>query len=300
MTPGMPPLRRLASLLSPTAGLLVIVLLGAAPLAGAADGKSPFTVASLKLIPQAGDNAGNYAKFERLARQAAAAGAKLLVTSECYLDGYIGNTKRNPGTTRESFLAAAETLDGPHMRKATALARELSVYLVFNFSERRGDRVYTTAAFITPEGRIAGTYSKSHIEATELYSPGTEFSVFDTALGKIGLLICYDRQLPETSRLLTLQGAEIIVVPAHSEQVDLINEDLMMRVRAYENNVFTVFHSPFNSLVADPAGDVIAHSNGHLEEGIVYAPIDLNWRNPDGGPIGRRHPELYRDLVKER
>ena len=280
-------------------GAAVLGLLGAA-IATPAETKNSFTVAGLKLIPKAGDLAGNYVKFERLARQAAATGATVLVTSECYLDGYMGNVRRNPGITRATLLATAATLDGPYVRRAAALAQELSVYLVFNFSERRGDKIYTTAALITPLGDIAGTYSKSHLEARELYSAGTDFPVFDTAVGRIGLLICYDRQLPETSRLLALKGAEIIVVPAHSEQVDLINEDLMVRVRAYENNVFIMLHSPFNSLVANPAGDIIAHSNAQTEEGIVYARIDLAQRDPDGGPLARRHPELYRELSMSR
>jgi len=260
--------------------------------------RPPFLVAGLKLIPKPGDKAGNYVKFERVAHEAAAAGAKILVTSECYLDGYLGNTRRNPGATRAMLLEVAETVDGPHVRQAAALAAELIIYLVFNFSERGGDKVYTTAAFITPECRIAGTYSKSPIEPTELYSPGTEFPVFATEFGKVGLLICYDRQLPETSRLLALQGAELIIVPAHSEQVDLINEDLMVRVRAYDNNVFVMLHSPFNSVAADPVGEFIAHNGDRTADGVVYARIDPARRNPDGGPMARHHPELYQPLSR--
>lgn len=261
-------------------------------------GRAPFVVAALKLIPQPGDKAGNYAKFERAAREAAAAGAQLLVTSECYLDGYLGNTRRNPGMTRAKLLEVAETLDGPHVRRAAALAAELKVHVIFNFSERRADQVYTTAAVLTPDGGVAGTYSKSHLEPTEFYSPGTEFPVFATEFGRIGLLICYDRQLPETSRLLALQGAELVIVPAHSEQVDLINEDLMVRVRAYENNVFMLLHSPFNSLAADPDGELIAHNGDRTAEGIVYSRIDLSRRHADGGPIARRRPELYQPLTR--
>ncbi len=278
--------------------LVLLVIVTASHAAGSAPARAPFLIAGLKLIPKPGDKTGNYAKFERAAREAAAAGAKILVTSECYLDGYLGNTRRNPGTTRAMLLDAAETVDGPHVRRAAALAAELQVYLVFNFSERRGEKVFTTAAFITPAGRVAGTYSKSHLEPTEYYSAGTEFPVFPTEFGKIGLLICYDRQLPETSRLLALQGAELIIVPAHSEQVDFINEDLMMRVRAYENNVFVVLHSPFNSLAADPAGELIAHNGDPTAEGIVYARINPARRNSDGGPMARRHPELYHPLTR--
>ncbi len=233
--------------------ILLFLALVAAALAAVAARAAPITVASLKLIPKPGDKAGNYARFEQFAREAAGGGAKLIVTSECYLDGYLGHKKMHPEMTFEKLASFAETVDGP--------------------------------------------YSKSHIEAAELYSAGTDFPVFDTALGRIGLLICYDRQLPETSRLLALQGAELIVVPAHSQNVDLINEDLMMRVRAYENNVFVVLHSPFNSLAADPSGELIARRGPESGEGILYSKIDLSQRDPGGGPIARRHPELYHELA---
>src|SRR5687767_4374248 len=109
---------------------LVALLIVPATLQGA-----PFTVAGLKIIPKAGDKSGNYAKFERHARQAAAAGAKVIVTSEGYLDGYLGNTRRRPDTTPAILLKSAETLEGPHVRKAAGLAKELGVLILFGFSE---------------------------------------------------------------------------------------------------------------------------------------------------------------------
>lgn len=294
-----PALRRMPAVLL-AAALVFVAASTLAPPVSANEGKS-FLAASLKIIPVPGDKTANFAKLETHARRAAAGGARLIVTSECYLDGYLGHTKMHPGMTLEKLREFAEPVDGPYVRKAAALARELSVHLVFGFSEKRGDKVFNTAALIAPDGRILGTYSKSHTaRPVEIYEPGSDFPVFDTAVGRIGLLICFDRQLPETSRLLALKGAEMILIPAHSPVVDLINEDVMMRVRAYENNVYIVLANPFNTLVVDPGGDFIAHNAVRDDEGIVYARIDLGKREPDRGALVQRRPEIYGGLVKPR
>lgn len=270
------------------------------PVAAGTDSREPVPppvkVAGLRLVPAVGDKEGNFRRLEAFARQAAGQGARILVTSECFLDGYYGNLRQRPDAREVLLGGMAESLDGEFVRRACALARELSVYLAFGFSENRAGRLYNSVAFITPRGEVAGTYSKSHVDVTESYEPGTDFPVFPTEHGNIGLLVCYDRQLPETSRLLALRGAQIILVPVHSANVDLINEDLMMRVRAYENNVFVVLNGPFNSLVADPTGELIARRGPEVGEGILYADIDLRRRDPEGGPIARRHPEYYTEL----
>jgi predicted amidohydrolase len=84
-----------------------------------------FVVAALKVQPIAGDKVANLARFEAFARQAAAAGASLIVTPECYLDGYMGSPSFRPGMTREKMLQEhTEAIDGPVLQKVGALARE--------------------------------------------------------------------------------------------------------------------------------------------------------------------------------
>jgi predicted amidohydrolase len=271
--------------------------LGLALAMASATARPAVTVASLKLIPLPNDKPANYAKFERATREAAAKGASIIVTSECYLDGYLGHRKMHPEMTQAKLAAIAEPVDGPYVRQAAALARELSIHIVFCFSEWRDARVFNTAALLAPDGSVLGTYSKSHTAPIELYEPGSEFPVWDTPVGRIGLLVCFDRQVPETSRLLALRGAEMILIPAHSPVVDLINEDVMMRVRAYENNAFVVLANPFNTLVVNPDGDIIAHEAGSDKEVIVYAHLDLSRRDPDRDALTSRRPELYGELA---
>lgn len=279
--------------------MLVLASAATAPAAepAATPPAPPVKIAILKLIPAPFAKAENFAKLEKHAREAAAAGAKILVSSECYLDGYLGHRAMNKGITLERLLEAAETIDGPYVRRAGALARELKVTLVFGFSEKRGENVYNTAALFDPAGKLLGTYSKSHTGG-ELYAPGAEFPVFDTPHGRVGLLICYDRQLPETSRILAVRGAEMIIIPAHSPSVSRMNEDLMMQIRAYENNVFIALANPFNALATGPDGEMITHNADRNAEGILYAEFDPAKRARKRTPINSRRPEIYQDLVK--
>jgi predicted amidohydrolase len=255
-----------------------------------------FKVATLKVMPTSGDKAANFAVFEKLAREAAAKGASFVVTPEGYLDGYMGNPKFVPGMTEEKLLAVAERIDGPWLKKAGALARELKVHVLFCFSELRGDRVFNTAAILAPDGSLAGRYCKSHTAGGELYAPGTELPVFGTPLGRMGVLICFDRQPPENARTLALRGAQFIVVPAYGTVSSFMDEDVLMRARAYENGIYVIYTSPYNAFVADPHGEIVSQVRSK-EDGLMFAEIILDGRIGDRNAIKVRHPELYGELV---
>lgn len=254
-----------------------------------------FVVATLKVMPTLNDKAGNYAVFEKLARQAAAQGASLIVTPEGFLDGYAGNPRY---TEPEQMPGLAEPIDGPWLTKAAALARELKVRIAFGFSELRGDGVYNTIALFAPDGSLAGRYSKSHVVNNEHYSPGRELPVFETELGRMGILICFDRRPPETARILALKGAEFIVVPAYGEKSTPIDEDILMQARAQENGVYVVYTSPRNAFAVDPEGAIISKVSGDTDE-LMFARITLDERIGDTNAIRVRHPELYGRLAEE-
>lgn len=273
---------------------LALLLLFGPPFAWAAD--LTFTVATLKVMPKTGDKAANYTVFERFARDAAARGASLIVTGEGYLDGYCGSPKFAPGMTREKLPAIAEPIDGPWARKAMALARELRVHLIFCFSERSGTKIFNTAALIDPEGALIGRYRKSHTAGGELYDRGDELPVFETKLGRVGVLICFDRQPPESARALALQGAQFIVVPAYGTISTPMDEDILMRARAYENGVYVVYTSPYNAFVAGPDGEIVAQVRNHTD-GLLFAKVVLNGRIGDRKALQLRRPELYEKLT---
>src|SRR5262245_14341404 len=204
-----------------------------------------FTLAGLKLLPTPWDKAANFAKLETYARKAAAAGADFIVTPEGYLEGYVGNDKMNPSLSPERYREIAEPSDGQWIRKIEGLARELKVYLLVGFAERRVDKVCNSAMIFSPAGQQIGKYTKAHTAGDEPYNQkGSEFPVFSTPLGRLGMLICFDRQLPETARILAIKGAQIILVPAFGLGIEEINEDILMRARAYENSVYVAHVHP--------------------------------------------------------
>jgi predicted amidohydrolase len=257
-------------------------------------GEISFRFAGLTLTPEPWNKEANFIKLEKFARQAAAQGAQVVVAPEGFLEGYVGNEHRSPGLTREKYLAVGEKIDGPLLSRVARLARELKIYLSIGYAERRDDRMFNSAVIFSPDGSVTGHYSKSHTADDEPFNTkGTDFPVFPTPLGRWGTLICFDRQLPETARALALRGAQFILVPAWGGYGEM--NDIMMRVRAYENGVWLAFVHPKRCLIIDPKGRVIAKDAGEFDQ-VVMATIRIN---PDAKQtlLERRRPELYNDLV---
>lgn len=258
-----------------------------------------FVVAGLKVMPETGNKAANFALFEKLTRRAASAGANFIVTPEGYLDGYLGSPKIAPGITHEKLLASADPIDGPVLQKVAALAKELKVHILFGFSERSGDKVFNSVALFAPDGTLAGRYSKTHtVPGGEIYDPGHELKVFDTKLGQMGVLICFDRQPPENARTLALRGAQFIVVPAFGKTSNVMDEDILLRARAYENGIYIIYSSPRNAFVADPDGNIVSQVRSDEDE-LMFAKVVLDGRIGDRNAIQVRHTELYGRLLEK-
>jgi predicted amidohydrolase len=251
----------------------------------------------LKLLPTQWDKSRNFAKLEKWTRRAVAAGADLVVTPEGYLEGYVGNQKFGKGLTRQRYFEVAEPLDGPWITKIRKMVDMLSIHFLLGFAELRDGRVFNSAVLFDPNGEIVARYSKAHVMGKEPFnSLGSEFPVFETELGTLGLLVCFDRQLPETARILAVKGAQLILVPAFGLETEEISEEIMMRTRAYENGVYVAHVHPKNTFIVDPKGSIVAQSRGESEE-IVIAEIVLDERI-GSGPIRHRRPEIYREVLK--
>ena len=243
---------------------------------------------SLRSIPW--DKKANWRKANRMVRRAAKEGAKLICAPEGFLEGYIVQEK---GLTRERYRSVGESLRrGEYIREMRELCAELGVYLVAGFAERAGARMYNSAALVGPRGEIAGLFHKVHDMGVEaLNTKGEGFPVFDTDLGRVGIMICFDRQLPETARLLALQGARLILNPSagmHGE-----TNDTMMRTRAYENGVWIIFSHPRDCLIISPKGEIVARAQESDE--VIVADVDLE-ATGGGGPGRHRRPEVYGGL----
>lgn len=252
-----------------------------------------FTVAGLSLMPEAWNKEANFAKMERYARQAAAQGAQVVITPEGFLEGYVGNEKHTPGLTREQYLAVGERIDGPLMKRAAALARELKIYLGIGFAERREENMFNSVALFGPGGDLVSVYSKSHTADDEPFNTkGASLPVVETPFGRWGTLICYDRQMPETARILAVKGAQVVLVPAWGGYGEM--NDMMMRVRAYENGVWLVFVHPKRCLIVNPQGKVAASNNGERDQ-VVMGRIDPAMAG--SSLMKRRRPEMYGEIL---
>ena len=171
---------------------------------------------------------------------------------------------------------------------------------------------------IDPDGEIAGRYRKTHIalmtspEAGQekyYFTAGNHLPVFDTPFGKLGILICYDRGFPEAWRVLTLQGAEIVVVPITTTDED--GFAAMAQTRCFENGVVGVFVNRCGSedrkwyfggsLIVGPRGSIEAQAGN--DEAVLVATVDLAQIEPSRMrmPYLRdRRPDLYGPLVDRR
>jgi predicted amidohydrolase len=214
------------------------------------------------------------ARIERHIAAARERGASMLVLPECALGGYL----RADGATGEALA-----LDGPEIARLCELAGELVVCC--GFTERGPGLPYSSAVCVNGDG-VLGHHRKVHLPPTELgaFASGDSFAAFDTPLGRMGMLICYDKVFPEAARTLALDGAEVIasmsawplcrVAPARRIGADRQTRqfDLMDEARAIENQVVWVSSNltgrigPLRFLghakVVDPHGAIVAKTGG--------------------------------------
>ena len=259
---------------------------------GVANGTS-LKIGVLRVTPDRWDKEANFKKLEKYARVAKDQGAQLVVTPESFLDGYVGN---DPDLDKKRYLDSGETLDGQLMRRVSGLAAELRIYLLVGFPERRDVLMYNSVVIFGPDGRAVIRYSKTHCGTERYNAEGTEFPVVNTPLGRWGTLICLDRQYPETSRILAIKGAQLILIPSYGSHGEM--NDIMMRTRAYENSVYVAFVHPKRCLILNPKGTVIAKDDGAGDQ-VVTAHIDLD-KDVGRGIIQSRRPEIYGEILQKK
>ncbi|MBL9188756.1 MAG: carbon-nitrogen hydrolase family protein [Opitutaceae bacterium] len=138
---------------------------------------------------------------------------------------------------RRSYADCAESIPGPSTDYFGALAKEHDLYIVAGLLEREGALVYNVAVLLAPDGSIAGKYRKVALPRGEIeggIQPGSDYPVFETRFGKLGMMVCYDGFFPEVARQLTLRGAEVIAWPVWG------CNPLLASARAVENHVVLV------------------------------------------------------------
>ena len=252
------------------------------------------------------DPAANTEKACRMIAEAGAHGADLVVLPELFSTGYQLNI------VGPRIVELAEPVDGPTVTALCEAARAAGCYVVAGLAltyDLTGV-VYNSAVFIDRGGNLMGTYDKQHLWALErfYFRSGCDCPVFETDFGRVGVMICYDMGYPEVARMLTLQGADLVVCPSAWCAEDMDVWDVNAPARALENTVFLAavnrfgeedgLSMPGHSLVCNPRGHVVAHLEEEAE-GVLHATVNLDEiagfreRSPY---LRDRRPDLY-DLV---
>lgn len=268
------------------------------------------------------DRATNIAKAEALVRQAAGQGANVILIQELFELPYWCKDQ-DPAW----FAEAREMADNPTIAHFAALARELNVVLPLSVFERANAAYYNSLAMIDADGRVLGTYRKSHIpdgpgyQEKFYFRPGdTGFRVWETAFGRVGCAICWDQWFPEAARAMALMGAEMLFYPTAigSEPQDPTLDSRrhwqrVMQGHAGANLMPLVASNRIGaeqgvtcgatyygtSFIAGPTGEIRAEAPADEEAVLVEAfDLDAIRIQRDGWGVFRdRRPELYGALA---
>jgi predicted amidohydrolase len=259
-------------------------------------------VASLSFIPRKWDKEANLATIHKMAREAAANGAKIIITPEGALDGYLINElleKKNREAWDLRFKEMAESVDDPGVMKIRELARELEVDFVLGFLERDGEVLYNSCAWINASGDILHVHRKTHMAQAYFdpgfYHPGYEISAFDTRFGRMGIMICYERQVPEVASALALDGARYIINPSYGSRGDW--NTTMLCARARDNQAWLLFTHPKQTLAISEEGEVLIDVDDEKGAGIVYASLEK--MDKPASKLLKRRPEAFADRISK-
>jgi predicted amidohydrolase len=239
------------------------------------------------------------AALDDAAREAAARGARLLVTPELSLTGYaIGHR----------VAALAEPADGPSARAAARIAAAHGIALVYGYPERDGDAVYNSAALVGSDGAPLAGYRKTHLYGEfekGQFTPGGQLLVQAELEGVlVGLLICYDVEFPETVRAHALAGTELLVVPTALMLPHDVIPRTVLPARAWENQLYVAYANRVGregefgfaglSCLAAPDGTVPARAGRDAQ--MLVAEVDtglLQASRVQNSYLTDRRPELY-------
>ncbi len=269
------------------------------------------------------DVEGNFERALASLEEAARQGADLAVTPECVIHGYGFDTVED---YEAEMTRVAEPLEGPRLSLVRHKARELGIDVLFGFAEAGAEgRIHNSAAFISREGEILFCYRKVHCRDFEqagcggVFVPGSDFHVVERKYRghqfRLGAMICFDREIPETVRCLRALGAELVLCPLAcntdrlTEPLHRADNEPVTRVRAAENELFiaVVNHAGrFNggSYVLGPSGEEFLQLGPDAEVRMIELPVGAIkpfFHSQPWGWMGWgfRRPEVYRKYLPE-
>jgi predicted amidohydrolase len=235
----------------------------------------------------------NFNRMEAYVRQAVSRRAELVITPEAVLDGYAYHC--DPDVTKERLMEIAQQVpDGPYLLRSGRLSKELGIYLILGFLEKAGDELFNSCAMFDPQGKLIAKYSKVHPATEAFITPGRELKPFDTPIGRIGFLICGDRNVPHNFATLAAQGVEIVFLPMDGGGNHPNTQ--LMQTRAWENYCWIVQANTWSSVIVTPHGSL--YHERYEKECVSVQRLDLG-ENPPRNNFKFRRPDLYGPLTAE-
>lgn len=224
-----------------------------------------------------GDTKKNLDKCLEMTAQAAEDGADIVCFPELAYNGYFLSSLE--------FQNQAEPIDGPFVQALRKIAKDKSIYIIAGYAQsvEIPGRIYNSAIFIDDKGDVIGNMSKVNAWGQEKlrFRNGEEFPVYDTPLGKIGIMICYDVEFPEPARIMALKGAELVFVPAVWSIPAARRWDVDLAGNALFNVYFMAGSNPVGndacgtSKIVGPDGEVRAEASKTDEE-LLICDVDLD------------------------
>ena len=270
------------------------------------------------------DSIANIENAKKLTRQAANDGAQIILIQELFESVYFPCLNKP-----EEFTMAKPYKDNPLLQEMSVLAKELSVVLPTSFFEKDNNTYYNSLVVIDADGSISEPYRKSHIpdgpgyEEKYYFHPGnTGFKVFETKYAKIGVGICWDQWFPEASRIMALNGAELLFYPtaigSEPDTPELDSRDswqLVMQGHSAANTLPVIasnrigtetnekFSMTFygSSFITDGTGVKVKECSRDKEEYIIHEfDLDsLQEHRSSWGFFRDRRTDLYKDILKD-
>jgi predicted amidohydrolase len=252
----------------------------------------------------------NLMKMEKIVAKAKNQAADLVVFPELSLTGYV---------VRDQIYELAETIPGPSTKIIENITRKAEVHVVFGMpelSEKTQATIHNTAVLVGPEGLI-GKYRKMYLpthsifEEKRYFRPGHQAEVFDTPLGRIGLIVCYDIFFPEVSRLTRLKGAQLMVCISASPATRRGFFEVLTVARAMENTAFLAYVNLVGiedglqfwggSRLVGPNGKILAQAK-YDDEDLVICDVDYTDIRPLEAfvpTLKDLRPELFDELKSQ-
>jgi 5-aminopentanamidase len=253
-------------------------------------------VAAWQCPPGPLDVKGNLLRLDAVCALAGAQRVEVLVTPEMFISGYA--------ITRTEVERLAEEAGGPIEAAVADIAQRRRLAIVYGYPERAPDgAVYNAATMIGPDGVVRGRHRKVHlygdVDREQFAASPQRPEAFDFDGSRVGMLICYDIEFPESVRRLAIDGAKAVLVPtanmAGAEEV----QDFLVRARACENNCYVVYANycgadsvfQYNglSMICGPRGEVLEQGSADTEELVI---ADLPDESP-GTYLADRRADLY-------